>query len=165
MIRKPLGVSNVLFESLIVGGKLNIVPLVRGYSRQCHREVVLSGQNTRRFVQMLGNPPSRAGRHGPCISGSGRNDADVVDVNAQHSGNDRVTGFMDRSDKLKSGGQVGDAADKLSDEALADAKARTAVLVDTQWPAIERVANHLERRGRIHQVDLDRLIADRSEPK
>jgi hypothetical protein len=31
--------------------------------------------------------------------------------------------------KLKSGGQVGDAADKLSDEALADAKARTAVLV------------------------------------
>jgi hypothetical protein len=61
--------------------------------------------------------------------------------------------------KLKAGGQVGDAADKLGDEVLADTKARTAVLVDTHWPAIERVAKHLDRHGRIHQVELDRLIA------
>jgi hypothetical protein len=68
--------------------------------------------------------------------------------------------------KLKPGGQVCDTADKLSGEIVADTKAvferiqyDTADLVDEHWPAIERVAKYLERHGRIHRVDLDRLIA------
>ncbi|MGA2313226.1 MAG: hypothetical protein ABSF87_12785 [Xanthobacteraceae bacterium] len=35
----------------------------------------------------------------------------------------------------------------------------THALVDTNWPAIGRVANHLESHDRIDQTELDRLIA------